>query len=69
MVEVLVQDCFERLLFGWWMRVVDVRWQRGLRVIALWLGSFLLAHAEDHCMFDVLHLLEVLVASAILALA
>lgn len=69
MVEVLVQDCFERLFFGRWMRVVNVGRQCGLGEVAFWLGSFLLTHAEDHCMLDVLHLLEVLVANAILALA
>lgn len=43
------------------MRVVYVGWQRGLRETALRLGAFLLAHAEDHCMLDVLHVLELLV--------
>jgi hypothetical protein len=56
-VELLIRDCSEWLFFRWWMRVVYIGRQRGLREIALRLGTFLLAHAEDHCMLDVLHVL------------
>jgi hypothetical protein len=60
-VELLIQDCSERLFFCWWMRVVYVGRQRRLREIALRLGTFLLAHTEDHRMLDVLHVLGILV--------
>lgn len=62
MAILLVQDCSERLFFGRWVRVVYVRWQRGMREIALWLRAILLTNVEHHCLFEATDIFEALVA-------
>jgi hypothetical protein len=57
----LIQDCPERLFFGWWVRVVYVGRHWSMREIAFWLWAILLADIERHCVLGATDVLEVLV--------
>ena len=68
MAILLVQDCSERLFFGWWMGVVYVRRQWGAREITLWFWAVILANVEYHFSFGFTGIHEVLVCTKVLVL-